>query len=159
MKSHLEERFMQSATQTAPISKKGLWTGRTLSGLAVLFLLFDAVIKFMNVRPVTEAFIKLGYPTSLAVPIGIVLLVCVVIYTIPRTSVLGAILLTGYLGGAIATHVRVGDSIVQPCPLSNLRRTVDLGRALLARGATALTHSPANLACAVGQAQPVVLDR
>jgi hypothetical protein len=111
MKSHLEERFMQSATQTAPISKKGLWTGRTLSGLAVLFLLFDAVIKFMNVRPVTEAFIKLGYPTSLAVPIGIVLLVCVVIYTIPRTSVLGAILLTGYLGGAIATHVRVGDPL------------------------------------------------
>jgi hypothetical protein len=58
-----------------------------------------------------EAFVKLGYPTSLAVPIGIVLLVCVVIYVIPRTSVLGAILLTGYLGGAIATHVRVGDPL------------------------------------------------
>jgi len=103
---------MQSGAQTPPLSKKRLWTGRTLSGLSVLFLLFDAVIKFMNIRPVTEAFAKLGYPASLAVPIGIVLLVCVVIYAIPRTSVLGAILLTGYLGGAIATHVRVGDPLL-----------------------------------------------
>jgi hypothetical protein len=102
---------MQSADQAAPVSKKRLWVGRILSGLAALFLLFDAVIKLMKIRAVAEAFVKLGYPTSLAVPIGIVLLACVVIYTIPRTSVLGAILLTGYLGGAIATHVRVGDPL------------------------------------------------
>jgi len=88
-----------------------MWTGRILSGVAVLFLLFDAVIKFFSIRPVLEAFAKLGYPIGLAIPIGIVLLLCVFIYMIPQTSVLGAILLTGYLGGAVATHVRVGDPL------------------------------------------------
>ena len=103
---------MESVTETAPVSKARLWTGRILSGLAVLFLLFDAIIKLIKIRPVLEGFAKLGYPEGVAVPIGIVLLVCVVIYVIPRTSVLGAILLTGYLGGAVATHVRVGDPLL-----------------------------------------------
>jgi hypothetical protein len=102
---------MQSGAQTTLVSKRRLWAGRILSGLAVLFLLFDAVIKVMKIRPVVEGFAKAGYPESVAVPIGMVLLVCVVIYAIPRTSVLGAILLTGYLGGAVATHVRVGDPL------------------------------------------------
>jgi hypothetical protein len=81
--------------------------GRILSGLAVLFLLFDTVIKLITIDPVIESFTQLGYPTSLAVTIGTIELVCLVLYVIPRTSVLGAILLTGYLGGGIATHVRV----------------------------------------------------
>jgi len=78
----------------------------------VLFLLFDAIIKLIKTRPVVEAFTNLGYPPDLAVPIGIVLLVCVALYVIPQTSVLGAIFLTGYLGGAVATHVRVGDPLI-----------------------------------------------
>jgi len=95
--------------ETAPASKKGLWAGRVISALAVLFLLFDAVIKLMKAPPVLEAFRRLGYPENVAPGIGILLLACIVVYVIPRTSVLGAILLTGYLGGATATHVRVGD--------------------------------------------------
>ncbi len=102
---------MESVTQTRPVSKARLWTGRILSGLAVLFLLFDAIIKLIKIRPVVEGFARLGYPEGVAVPIGVVLLVCVIIYVIPRPSVLGAILLTGYLGGAVATHVRVGDPL------------------------------------------------
>jgi hypothetical protein len=102
---------MQSATQTAPVSKKMIWVGRVLSAIPILFLLFDSVIKLMKIAPVLESFVKLGYQTDVARALGIVLLVCVVLYAIPRTSVLGAILLTGYLGGAVATHVRVGDPL------------------------------------------------
>jgi hypothetical protein len=102
---------MHSGTQAVPVSNKSLWAGRILSGLVVAFLLFDAVMKLMKIPPVVEAFAKLGYPESVPVPLGIVLLVCALIYAIPRTSVLGAILLTGYLGGAVATHVRVGDPL------------------------------------------------
>jgi hypothetical protein len=102
---------MPADTETAPISKKQLWTGRILSGVAVAFLLFDALLKFMKLAPVTEAFTRLGFPTSLVLSIGIVLLAGTFVYVIPRTSVLGAILLTGYLGGAVATHVRVGDPL------------------------------------------------
>lgn len=86
--------------------------GRILSGLAVLFLLFDTVIKLITIDPVIESFTRLGYPASLAVTIGTIELVCLVLYVIPRTSVLGAILLTGYLGGAIATHVRVESPLL-----------------------------------------------
>ena len=105
---------MQSATQTAATSKKGLWAGRALSVLPVLFLLFDAVFKLLRPTPVpvVEAFNKLGYPPTLAVTLGVLLLACLVVYMIPKTAVLGAILLTGYLGGAVATHVRVGDPLV-----------------------------------------------
>src|SRR5262245_57132702 len=99
---------MQSVTQNAPISSKRLWTGRIISALAVLFLLFDAVAKLVKPVWVVEPTIRLGYPESLIVSLGIVLLVCTIIYVIPRTTFLGAILLTGYLGGAVATHVRAG---------------------------------------------------
>lgn len=99
---------MQPGTQTALVSKKMLWTGRIVSAIPALFLLFDGVAKLIKPAPVVEATVRLGYPESVITGIGIVLLVCTVAYLIPRTSVLGAILLTGYLGGATATHVRVG---------------------------------------------------
>lgn len=104
---------MQSATQTAPGSKKTLWTGHVLSGLAALFLLFDGIFKLLRPTPapVVDAFNQLGYPPTLAVNIGLLLLACAVLYVIPRTAVLGAILLTGYLGGAVATNVRVGNPL------------------------------------------------
>jgi len=89
--------------------KKRLWAGRVISALPVLFLLFDGVIKLMKIEPVVQSFAQLGYPVCLAAGIGILELACVVVYVIPRTSILGAILLTGYLGGAIATHVRIGS--------------------------------------------------
>jgi len=107
----LEEKYMQSVIQTAPASKKMLWTGRIVSAVVVLFLLFDSVIKFIKPAPVIEASAHLGLPDSLVVVLGIVLLACTAIYAIPRTSILGAILLTGYLGGAVATHLRIGDPL------------------------------------------------
>ncbi|MGH7629188.1 MAG: DoxX family protein [Gemmatimonadales bacterium] len=88
-----------------------LWGGRILSGLAVLFLLWDGVMKLMRPAVVLESFARLGYPEGVALGIGILQLVCLAVYLIPRTSVLGAILLTGYLGGAVATHVRIGDPL------------------------------------------------
>jgi hypothetical protein len=91
---------------------KSLWAGRILSGLAVAFLAFDFTIKLMVIAPVTEAFLRLGIPARLPVTIGALELICVAIYLIPATSVLGAILLTGFLGGAMMTHVRVGDPLV-----------------------------------------------
>ena len=97
-----------------PSSKKMIWTGRVISALLVLFLLFDAAIKLMKIAPVIDAFTQVGWPTTLAVPIGIVLLVCTVVYTIPSTSILGAILLTGYLGGATGTHLRAGQPFYFP---------------------------------------------
>lgn len=100
-----------SSTVSAPVSKKMLWAGRIMSGLVILFLLFDSVMKLMKAAPVIETMPKLGWPASLAVPLGVVLLTCTVLYIIPQTSVLGAILLTGYLGGAVATHTRIGDPL------------------------------------------------
>ena len=102
---------MQSNTQTAAISTKTLWTGRIISALPVLFLLMDGVMKLFKPRVVVEATLQLGYPESIIVGLGIVLLTCTILYMIPTTSVLGAILLTGYLGGAVATHVRVGEGL------------------------------------------------
>jgi DoxX-like protein len=105
---------MQAATQTAPQARKGkLWTGRILSTLPILFLLLDGIMKVMRPlpAPVAEGSVKLGYSLSTIPGIGATLLVCTVLYAIPRTSVLGAILLTGYLGGAVATNVRVGNPL------------------------------------------------
>ena len=102
---------MQSATQIAPASKKRVWTGRIISALVVLFLLFDSAIKLMKLPPAVEGTARLGYPVTLVLPIGLVLLICVVIYVIPSTSVVGAILLTGYLGGAVASNVRIGNPL------------------------------------------------
>ena len=102
---------MQSDSQTAAVSKTRLWAGRIISSLAVLFLIFDGIMKLVKPAPVVEATVRLGYPESVILPIGIVLLACTVVYVIPRTSTLGAILLTGYLGGAVATHVRAGEGL------------------------------------------------
>jgi fucose permease len=100
---------MQSDTQTAPVSKKMLWTGRIIGALPALFLLLDGVMKLVKPAPVVEATVRLGYPESVILGLGIVLIACTVLYLVPRTAILGAILLTGYLGGAVATHVRVGE--------------------------------------------------
>jgi hypothetical protein len=86
-------------------------TGRVLSGLAAAFLVFDSLGKLLQLQPVMQGTTQLGYSTATVFPLGIVLLACVVIYLVPRTAVLGALLLTGYLGGAVATHVRVGDPL------------------------------------------------
>jgi hypothetical protein len=104
---------MQGFTQAAPVSMKAVWTGRVISGLAVLFLLFDGVTKVMKVAPVLQASAQLGFPVSLIVVIGAVLLICTVIYVIPSTSILGAILLTGYLGGAVAIQARIGNPLFE----------------------------------------------
>ncbi|MGH7571400.1 MAG: DoxX family protein [Gemmatimonadota bacterium] len=82
-----------------------------MSALPVLFMLWDAVMKLVKPPVVVESFARLGYPEGVALGIGILQLVCLAFYVVPRTSVLGAILLTGYLGGAVATHVRVGDPL------------------------------------------------
>jgi hypothetical protein len=88
-----------------------LWAGRILSGLAVLFLLFDSAGKLLQVQPVIDGTVQLGYPREIVFNLGVILLSCVLAYVIPRTSVLGALLLTGYLGGAVATHVRVENPL------------------------------------------------
>lgn len=98
-------------TIAAPTTAKRPWAGIIVTALPVLFLLFDAVMKLMNPAPVVESMQRLGYPQGLAPAIGILQLACLAAYVVPRTSVLGAILLTGYLGGAVATHVRVGDPL------------------------------------------------
>lgn len=85
---------MQSAAKTASGSKKMLWAGYIVSALAVLFLLFDAIIKLLKLAPAVEGTVRLGYPEGLVVNIGIILLVCTVIYAVPRTAFLGAVLLT-----------------------------------------------------------------
>ena len=88
-----------------------LWSGRTLSALAVLFLLFDATIKLLQLPVAVEGTKKLGYPGNVVFVLGVIQLICLIVYLIPRTAVLGAILWTGYLGGAVATHVRVADPL------------------------------------------------
>jgi len=105
------ENAMTQGNRSAPVAKTMLWAGRILSGLPALFLLVDSVGKFVKPAPVVEGTVRLGYPESVIFPLGIVLLACTVVYLVPRTSILGAILLTGYLGGAVATHLRVGDGL------------------------------------------------
>ena len=92
------------------ISNKQLWAARILGGVPTLFLLVDAGMKLFKPAVVVEATVRLGYPESAIIGIGIVLLASTLLYLVPRTSILGAVLLTGYLGGAVATHVRVSDS-------------------------------------------------
>ena len=94
-------------------SRRRLWTGRALSGLAALFLTFDGVMKVLLVAPVVKATRELGFPVAAVFWVGVVLLACLAVYLIPRTAVAGAVLLTGFLGGAVATNVHVGrDDVV-----------------------------------------------
>jgi len=104
---------MQPETRVTLASARMIWTGRILSTVAVLFLLFDSVIHIMKPVPVVEAFNQLGLPLHLAMPLGFVELLCIIVYVLPRSRMLGAILLTGYLGGAVATHVRVGNPVFE----------------------------------------------
>ena len=101
---------MQAQSETVPKSR--LWTSRILGTIAVLFLLFDGVIHLMVIAPVVEAFNQLGLPLSLAFGIGIIEILCLVLYVVPSTSVFGVILLTGYLGGAVAIQLRIGAPLL-----------------------------------------------
>ena len=96
-------------TQAGAVSKTMLWTGRIMSAVPVLIVLMAAVMKLVKAAPVVEGTVRAGFAEGLIVPIGIVELICVVVYLIPRTAVLGAILLTGLLGGATVTTLRMGD--------------------------------------------------
>jgi len=92
-------------------SRPLVWTGRTASAIAIAFLLFDAAVKFSGLAAVADSFTQLGMPVALASAVGALELVCLALYVLPRTSFLGALLLTGYLGGATALHVRVGNPL------------------------------------------------
>jgi hypothetical protein len=102
---------MQASIRTSSSPKTMVRAGYVVSALPVLFLLFDGIMKLVQPAPVTEAMERLGYPASLSAGLGILLLVCVALYVFPRTAVLGAVLLTGYLGGAVTTHLRIGDDL------------------------------------------------
>jgi Mn2+/Fe2+ NRAMP family transporter len=95
-----------------PSSRTERRAGTVMAGLAILFLLFDSLGKLLKVSQVVEGSVQLGYPETAVRLIGIILLVCVALYAVPATSVLGAILLTGYLGGAVATQLRVGSPLL-----------------------------------------------
>jgi hypothetical protein len=106
---HPREFAMVETAQ--PVSNGALWSGRVISGLVVLFLLLDGAIKLIPLDVVVETSVQLGIPTHHARMLGILTLAGTLLYAFPRTAVLGAILLTGYLGGAVATHVRVGSPL------------------------------------------------
>jgi hypothetical protein len=105
---------MQSAIQAAPISKTSLWSGRILSALALLVFAFSGMFVLLKPAAAMQGFVHYGYPDGAMLRIIVVEIACAIVYAIPRTSVLGAILLTGYLGGATATHVRVGEPFFLP---------------------------------------------
>src|SRR3954462_6719396 len=100
---------MSSLSQAVAPSKKRLWAGRVISAIPVLLLLFSGVMKLMKPAAVLQGFAHYGYPESSIITIGLVEIACTLIYAIPRTAILGAILVTAYLGGATATNVRVSD--------------------------------------------------
>jgi hypothetical protein len=106
----LPMKVLPAMIDDAPVSKTARWSGRLLSGLVIVFLLFDGAIKLVPWPVVTETMDRMGYGSSetLARSLGLITIVCTVLYAVPPTSILGAILLTGYLGGAIASHVRIG---------------------------------------------------
>ena len=105
---------METAIQTRhSASNKTLWTARVVRGIVVLFLLMDAAIHLAQPAPVVQAMNQLGFPLSVTLTIGIIELVCTVLYVIPATSIIGALLLTGYLGGAVAAHMRVGNPVFE----------------------------------------------
>jgi hypothetical protein len=112
----LTEQAMTIFAETAAgpnISNAARWTGRALSGVVILFLMFDGAMKLLPLQVVTETMDKMGYGASdnLARSLGLITIVCTVLYAVPPTSILGAILLTGYLGGAIASHMRIDSPL------------------------------------------------
>jgi hypothetical protein len=100
---------MTTQIEAGPVSKGKLWAGRILSAIPVLILLFAGGMKLVKAAAVVEGVGKSGFPVHLIIPIGILEVGCTIIYLIPRTSILGAILVTAFLGGATATCVRIGD--------------------------------------------------
>jgi hypothetical protein len=102
---------MQSTTLTATVGTRRLWIGRIMSTLAVLFLLFDSIVKILGLPVAVDATTELGYRVGIVGGIGILELICLLIYVVPRTATLGAVLLTGYLGGAVASQLRVGHPL------------------------------------------------
>jgi hypothetical protein len=109
MKFAVETRSV--TREAASTSAARLWTGRVLSWLVAAFLLLDATMKLAKPAPVAEAFVRTGWPLALSIPLGVILLTSTVLYLIPRTAVLGAILLTGYLGGAVAANLRLEEPL------------------------------------------------
>jgi hypothetical protein len=105
---------MQSDPNVAPVSKASLWAGYIASAVPVLMLLFSGALKLAKPTAVVEEFDRLGWPERLILGLGVMEIACAVLYAIPRTAVLGAILITGYLGGAVATHLRIGDPFFGP---------------------------------------------
>jgi hypothetical protein len=107
----MQAQMQAPAIAVGTISNGAIWTGRVLSGLAIVFLLFDGAIKLVPLDVVITTSQQLGIPTELARTLGVLTLACTILYAIPRTSVLGAILLTGYMGGAIYTHLRADSPL------------------------------------------------
>jgi len=108
---------MASATQIVPLSKAAIWTGRVMSALPVLMVLMSSGMKLMRLPAVVDGFHRAGIAERLIIPVGVIELICCVVYLIPRTSVLGAILMTGLLGGATITTLRIGDP-TYPMPVA-----------------------------------------
>src|SRR4051812_42471893 len=100
---------MQPSAPSVPVSKASLWAGRIIPAVIILFMLFDGGIKVLRLAPAVQGTVRLGYPASLVLPIGLTVLACTLLYAIPMTATLGAILLTGYMGGATASQVRMQD--------------------------------------------------
>src|ERR1700722_14220833 len=108
-----KEKAMSTIAEAAPVSRPALWLGRVLSGLVIVFMLFDGAVKLVPWPVVTETMDRIGYGASesLARSLGVITIACTILYAIPPTSILGAILMTGYLGGAMASHVRIGSPL------------------------------------------------
>jgi len=104
--------FSHPITRASASPARRVWAGRILSGLAAAFLTMDAAMKLLHVQPAVEGTAQLGYPASVLFTLGVIQVVCLLVYLTPRTAILGAVLWTGYLGGAIATHVRVGSPLL-----------------------------------------------
>ena len=102
---------IDSSTSLAPTRNWTFWLGWALTGLFILFMIFDGGIKLVPLQPVIDSMTELGYPVEHARLLGVLSLVCTLLYAIPRTSVLGAVLLTAYLGGAVSAHVRIGSPL------------------------------------------------
>ncbi len=113
----MDQALTSPGLAAAPFSKNLVWTGRVLTGLVVAFLVFDGVMKLIPIEPVLEAFRRLGYPVEIARHLGVVLVACTALHVVRRTQLPGALLLTAYLGGATATHVRIGDPFWFPIVL------------------------------------------
>lgn len=112
---HLDRSSARDEAGTAAadgLSSKARWTGRVLSGLALAFLAMDAAMKLLRVPEAVQGTVQLGYPEGVLLGLGVVQVGCWLLYAVPRTAVLGAVLWTGYLGGAVATHVRLENPLL-----------------------------------------------